>query len=85
MADNVPLAHAHPIAHPIAQPTIPKSTVQLGSIQVPDYYTQPIDPVTKTVYNLFGIVYIHVRNGANDYYIYEGSLVNVVKKLNLQL
>lgn len=83
MANIVP--NVLPNVLPAQLAVIPTITIPTGDLNVPEYYTAPIPQIAKTVYDIFGIKYIHVRKGEDDYYIHSASLTNVITRLQLYL
>lgn len=62
---------------------IPTKTLPLMSITVPEYFIREIPEKVKSIYEVLGIKYVHVRKGADDYFILSTCLETTLNRLNL--
>jgi hypothetical protein len=61
----------------------PLKSIQLSSIDVPEYYIGSIPADLQSVYKVLGVRYVCVRHADRTYYILEDVLPCVVKNRKL--
>lgn len=79
MATNVP-----PVAQPCVEAPRPaRVNVPIAAMTVNEYYTTAPTATDMSIFNAFGIQYVHVCHRTGDYWIYAPNLQQVVARLGL--
>lgn len=72
-----------PAEVPPAQPQPNNIALPPPAINFQDYYVQEIPANKKIIFDVLGIKFVKMMKGETTYFVYFGSLLEVVQRLNL--